>query len=238
MKEKIILEGSISVKAAIEGKNRKIFSVFADKNKKDKDIAYILRIAERDGAKICRTDREKISQMTNGSSHGGVCAEVSQRSFVTPEELLNDENPFIILLEGIEDPYNFGDCIRSAYAAGATGLLIPERNWMSADAVVARASAGASERIKTTAAKDFLPIIYAAKQKGVNLVIAERKDAVSLHDTTLKKPLMLAIGGRLRGLSKPIFDAADLRVYIPYNNDFKNSLSASAACSVMSFAVQ
>ena len=237
MNDKIILEGAISVKAAIESKSREIISIYVDKNKKDRNISYIINVAKNQGNKIIYSDKEKISAITTKPGHGGICAEVSPRIFTPCNKIIDEENPFIVLLDGIEDPYNFGDCIRSAYAAGATGLFISERDWSNADAILARASAGASEKLKTAKINDFLPVLYAAKEKNVTIVAADRKNAVPLNETTLSRPLILAVGGRLRGLSKVIYDLSDMKVFIPYKNDFKNALSASAACAVMCFSV-
>mgnify|MGYP004575595985 FL=1 len=175
--------------------------------------------------------------MTQGSTHGGICAEVGARKYAEPEELFKSENPFIVLLEGIEDPYNFGDIIRSVYAAGATGIIVPKRNWMSADAVVTRASAGASEFITAAAVEDFVPFLKEAKKRGISVVAADRKDAVDLYSADLSGALVLAVGGSYRGLSKPVFDEAETRIFIPYGNAFRNSLSAAGAAAAISFEI-
>ena len=238
-KENSILEGAISVKAALEAESREIYEIFADPEKDDKNIKYILSLAKTKKIKITNATKEILLTKTEGRTHGGIIASVGQRKFVKPEELLNVKNPFIALLEGIEDPFNFGCAVRSLYAAGATGLIIPARNWMSAAGTVARSSAGASELIMTAATNDFDSLIKKAKEKNISLISAERKDAVSLYstETNLNKPLILAIGGEKRGLSKIITANADMRVFIPYGSDFRNSLSSSAACAVIAFEI-
>lgn len=141
------------------------------------------------------------------------------------------------MLEGIEDPYNFGDIIRSVYAAGATGIIVPKRNWMSADAVVTRASAGASEFIKAAAVEDFVPFLKEAKRRGISVVAADRKDAADMYSADLSGALVLAVGGSYRGLSKPVFDEAETKIFIPYGNAFRNSLSAAGAAAAISFEI-
>jgi 23S rRNA (guanosine2251-2'-O)-methyltransferase len=236
-KENSILEGAISVKAALEAGSRDIYEIFADPDKDDKNIKYILTLARTKNIKITKSTKDILAEKTEGRTHGGIIASVGQRKFVKPEKLLAVEKPFIALLEGIEDPFNFGTALRSLYAAGATGLIIPARNWMSAAGTVARASAGASELIMTAATDDFDYVIKLAKEKAISLICAERKDAVSLYDVNLNIPLILAIGGEKRGLSKVITASADKLVYIPYGSNFRNSLSASAACSVVAFEI-
>ena len=120
---------------------------------------------------------------------------------------------------------------------GATGLVLPERNWMSAAGTVIKASAGASERIKTAVCGNLKDFLLHAKAAGLAVLCAERKDAVPLYEQRLDGPLLLAVGGEKRGVSKTVFDLADRKVYIPYGRDFRNSLSASAACAVFAFEI-
>lgn len=237
MTDKIILEGAISVKAAVEAGNRDVFRIYTDGKKYSRDFGYICRKAREKGIECVRTDADGISELTKGASHGGICAEVGARRYAEPESLFESENPFVVLLEGVEDPYNFGDIIRSVYAAGATGLIVPKRNWMSADAVVTRASAGASEFITAAAVDDFVPFLKEAKRRGISVVAADRKDAVDMYGADLASPLVLAIGGSYRGLSKPVFDEADTKIFIPYGNAFRNSLSAAGAAAAISFEI-
>ena len=143
----------------------------------------------------------------------------------------------IILLEGVEHPYNFGDALRSLYAAGATGLIVPERNWLSAAETVVKASAGASEYIPTAACPDLGEAIIEAKKYGIKTYCAERRDAVALYDADLTCPVIFAIGGELRGLSRKVTDNSDGNIYIPYGSNFRNALSASAASAVCAFEI-
>lgn len=237
MGDKIILEGAISVKAAVEAGNRDVYCVYTDKDKRSKDFGYICRKASEKGIETKRVPAEEISEMTEGNSHGGICAVAGERKFVESEKLFDCENPFIVLLEGIEDPYNFGYAVRSVYAAGATGLIVPSRNWMSADKVVTRASAGATEFIPTSSVSDFVPFLQKAKEKGLKIVAADRKDATDMYETRLDMPLVLAIGGALRGLSAPVYEMTDTRIYIPYGNNFRNSLSATGASAAIAFEI-
>lgn len=237
MTNKIILEGAISVKAAVEAGNRDVFRIYTDNKKASRDFGYICRKAKENGIECIRTNADTISEMTQGSTHGGICAEVGEREYAEPDALFESEKPFIVLLEGIEDPYNFGDIIRSVYAAGATGIIVPKRNWMSADAVVTRASAGASEFIKAAAVEDFVPFLKEAKRRGISVVAADRKDAVDMYSADLSGSLVLAVGGSYRGLSKPIFDEAETKIFIPYGNAFRNSLSAAGAAAAISFEI-
>lgn len=235
MEDDVILSGAISVKAAIKAGVRDVRAVFADPRKKTGDMNYIRRLAASKGIRTEDVSEEIIRSMAGDVPHGGVCALAGQRRYEDPLTLLRAENPFIMLLEGIEDPYNFGCCIRSAYAAGATGLIVPRRSWENAAATVVRSSAGASEFIPTACVEDISSVLEQARHAGIKVVAADRKDAVPLYEEDLSVPLIIAVGGHMRGLSSAVYAHTDRRVYIPYGNDFRNALSSSAACAVMAF---
>ena len=95
---------------------------------------------------------------------------------------IDSEACFLALIEGIEDPFNFGMILRTLYAAGCDGVILPPRNWTSAAATVARASAGASEYLPLIIADEMQQTLHALKQNGITLICAERKDAVCLYD--------------------------------------------------------
>lgn len=231
------VEGAISVKAVLLSGSRPIEEIYIDKTKKTKDFSFIIREAEKRGVKTVFLDTDGLSKVVNGRTHGGVAAAVGERKYVSLSELFAVENPFIALLEGIEDPYNFGDALRSFYAAGATGLIVPERNWLDAAATVVKSSAGASEFLPTACCNDLATAVSEAKKYGIKTFCAERKDAQPLYGKDLTCPLIIAIGGELRGLSRKITDNADGNIYIPYGSQFKNALSASGASAVFAFEI-
>ena len=101
----IILSGAISVKAAIEAGVRKTEKIWIDEKKHSKDFSYILKLTQTQQIPVQKTNRQTIDQLTQTSSHGGICAQVCPRVFLPAKQLLNHQNPFIVLLEGIEDPW-------------------------------------------------------------------------------------------------------------------------------------
>jgi 23S rRNA (guanosine2251-2'-O)-methyltransferase len=140
------------------------------------------------------------------------------------------------MLEGIEDPYNFGYSLRSLYAAGVDGVILTPRNWMGAAGVVARASAGASERLPM-AIGDAEHAARSMHEREYRVVCAGIRDSVSLYDSDMKRPLLLVIGGEKRGISRAVLDVADQVVRIDYGRDFRGSLSAASAATVLGFEV-
>ncbi len=232
-----IIEGSVSVKAVLNGGKREISEILFDRDRKDRDLSFILKKAREMGVKYTPCKRSDIDAVATGKTHGGLIAYVGDRRYETEEDLFGVESPFIVLLEGIEDPYNFGDSLRSVMAAGATGVIVPSRNWLTAASVVIKASAGASEYLPTLVSEDLGKTVLSARERGIKVYCAERRDAVSLYEKDLTEPVILAIGGEMRGLSRSVLDNADGNVFIPYGSNFRCALSASAASAVIGFEV-
>jgi 23S rRNA (guanosine2251-2'-O)-methyltransferase len=141
-----------------------------------------------------------------------------------------------VLLEGIEDPYNFGFTLRSLYAAGVDGVLLSPRNWMEVAGIVARSSAGASEQLAMAIA-DPREALMAFRQRSYKIICAGIRDSVSMYDADLKFPVLLVVGGEKRGISASILSLADRIVRIDYGRSFRGSLSAASAATVLAFEI-
>ncbi|MGO1528948.1 MAG: TrmH family RNA methyltransferase, partial [Senegalia sp. (in: firmicutes)] len=143
MSKEYILEGKLSIEAAIKAKSRRISKIYIDKDKDSRRVREFEKWLGRKGIKIKKVDESLIDDMTKGKTHGGIIAIAGEKNFVSLEKLIKGkENPFIVMLDGIEDPYNFGYAVRSLYLAGADGVVVNPRNWMEATSIVAKASAG------------------------------------------------------------------------------------------------
>jgi 23S rRNA (guanosine2251-2'-O)-methyltransferase len=143
---------------------------------------------------------------------------------------------FFVYLEGIEDPYNFGYTLRSLYAAGVDGVILSPRNWMEVAGIVARSSAGASEQLPIAIAEPAEAIAY-MKGLGYTVVCAGIRDSVSMYDANLQFPILLVIGGEKRGISAALLAQSDCTVRIDYGRNFRGSLSAASAATVLAFEV-
>lgn len=230
-----ILEGNISVKAALISPYREVFEILVDPNKRDKDTSYIIRLAKKEGIPVTNMAREELDLLASGKTHGGLLAKCGERSFQEIKDIAKKEDVFLALVEGVEDPFNFGYVLRSLYAAGCDGVIVPPRNWTTAAGTVAKASAGASEHIAMIVANDMQATLDELKQQNITLVCANRKNAVCLYDYTFPKRVAIAIGGEMRGLSKVVDNSSDQNVYIPYNQDFRNALTANSSAAIMAF---
>lgn len=239
-----ILEGMTSISALFEAKkrginDRPILEIRFDREKADKkarELHFLREKCKEWQIPLTLTDAAEIDRVCVGQTHGGIIAICGARTVPAPSETDPLENGFFAFLDGIEDPYNFGYAVRSLYAAGCDGILLGERNWMSAAGVVARASAGASEALPVFAG-DPVSVIKMFKARGYRVVCAGIRNAVSLYEAELKKPILLVVGGEKRGISKAILSLADEVVRVDYGRPFRGSLSAASATTVLAFEI-
>ncbi len=238
------LEGMSSISALIKGmesgkNSRRILRVLIDAAKQDKkhpEIGFLKAKAMEWGFSVELTDAASIAEIAIGNTHGGILAECTPR--VLPEfssDIIVDRGVYF-MVEGIEDPYNFGYTVRSLYAAGVTGLIVGPRNWMGAAGVVARSSAGCSE-LMDIYMSDPLDAIQLLKSKNYQILCAGIRDSESLFQTDLSAPLCVVLGGEKRGVSRAVLEQVDRTVRIDYGTSFGGSLSTAASAAVFAFEI-
>ena len=243
-----IMEGMTSIRAVIEAQNekyhtndRKIFKVLYDAERYSKiykEVNYLRAKGYEFGYSVEESSASEISSICIGNTHGGIVALCGERTIPSLEENVSSmcDNGFYVMIQGIEDPYNFGYALRSLYSCGASGIVLPERNWMSASGVVCRASAGASELFDVYTCDASIAIAL-FKNKGYNVVCADLDTDLELHNSNLKFPVFLIVGGEKRGISRSILDKADTVVRIPYSRSFNASLSAASATTIIGYEI-
>ena len=240
-----VFEGMTSIRAIIKGRDsgvndRPIKTILYDKDKTkkiSKELGYLKAVSSQYGYEVMETTSEQLDALTLGNSHGGLVAVTGERTLpYLSEDIDIDSNGFYVMIEGIEDPYNFGYSLRSLYAMGCSGIILTERNWMSAAGVVARSSAGASEMFKIYKAnpKDCVDFF---KARGYKVICAEEKTDNILGECELKTPLLLIVGGEKRGISSAMLESADMLVKINYGREFRASLSAASATTMFAYEI-
>lgn len=242
-----VLEGMVSIRSLLEarkeGRNdRKILKILYNRDrlkKIGKEIAFLRHEGERSEFTVEGIGPEEIEAVALGTSHGGILALCSERTIppltsLAPERI--PKNGFFVMMEGIEDPYNFGYALRSLYAMGATGVVLPPRNWMSAAGVVARASAGASELFDLYIAGPEEAAAY-FKKRQYTIVCADANTENNIEDTPIPFPVFLLIGGEKRGNSANSMKMADKIVRISYGRPFAAALSAASATTILAYEI-
>ena len=233
-----MLEGVIAVRAALHARSRELHRILIRADKDDRPVAQLEQRARAAGITVERVPTEAVDAIASGTTHGGVIALAGPRRFAALDELAADQaTPFLALLDGIEDPFNFGYALRSLYAAGAHGAVLGPRNWMTAAGTVARASAGASELLPLAVAAPLEAVEQCAARGLTVVCAAAEREAKPIVDADLRGPLLLVIGGERRGISRNVLSRADLVVRIPYGRDFRGSLGTTAAAAVLAFEV-
>ena len=244
----LCFEGMTSIRAIIEGINsgindRQIDVILYDKDKSDKNsktLGYLKAVSSKYNFTLEETDAKSLEEITLGNSHGGIVAICKERSIPElTEEIFNEEiskNGFYAMIQGIEDPYNFGYALRSLYAVGCNGIILGERNWMSAAGVVCRSSAGASEMFRVYKC-DEIVAANLFKKNGYNVVCADERTDNVLGECSLHFPILLVVGGEKRGISRSLLEIADTLVKIPYGREFKASLSAASATTMFAYEI-
>ncbi len=242
-----ILEGMVSIRALLSGRrdginDRKIERILYDREryaKIKKEIGYLTHEGERQGFTVEGIDTETFAEMTVGNTHGGLLAVCGERSLPCLSESAAEilPNGFYVMIDGIEDPYNFGYALRSMYALGVSGIVLPERNWLSAAGVVARASAGASELFPTFVTENAEQAHAFFRSIGYRTVAADADTEVSLDNARLTYPVFLLVGGEKRGLSNRLLSSVNEVVKIPYGRDFSAALSAASAATILAYEI-
>jgi len=237
-----LFEGMVSVRAVLEAaengfNDRKILTIcYAKENlkRREKEYRFLCARGKALGFPVILCDAAEIEKTALGTTHGGVLAKCSERTLPRLETV--EKNGFYMMLEGIEDPYNFGYALRSLYAAGVDGVILPPRNWMSAAGVVCRASAGASEKLPLYLCDtaDSLSLFH---KNGYRIYAADTENAVSVYDASLARPLYLIVGGEKRGISAKTMQQADEIIRLDYGRPDQFALSAASAASVLAFEV-
>jgi 23S rRNA (guanosine2251-2'-O)-methyltransferase len=233
-----LLEGQVSVAAALQSPYRDVRVVYVRADRDDRPLRWLEHRAREAGVPVERRQAGEIDALAEGSSHGGVVALVGERRTVDLADLLPAERPaFVVMLDGVEDPFNFGQAVRSLYAAGVDGLVLRPRNWLSAAATVARSSAGASELIPTAIAESAEDAAHFFQSRGLVIACAAEEEAVPINEADLTRPLFLLVGGEKRGITRSFLRQADLRLAIPYGREFRHSLGVTAAVAIFGYEV-
>jgi 23S rRNA (guanosine2251-2'-O)-methyltransferase len=246
--DSLCFEGMTSIRAIIEGINsgvndRQILKILFDQDKlikNAKTIGYLRAVADKYGYKVFESNSSELEKITLGTSHGGIVAICNERTIQNlDKETFNEKikkNGFYAMIQGIEDPYNFGYALRSLYAVGCNGIILGERNWMSAAGVVCRSSAGASEMFPVYKC-DEIQAAKMFKESGYNVVCADERTENILGECDLSFPILLIVGGEKRGISRSLLELSDTLVKIPYGREFKASLSAASATTMFAYEI-
>jgi 23S rRNA (guanosine2251-2'-O)-methyltransferase len=198
----------------------------------------IIGMAESKGVPIRRVERSKLDSLTASAPHQGVVGFIDQFSYADLGEVLQhcEGAPFLLILDGIEDPRNLGALIRTADACGVWGVIIPKDRAAGITPAVAKSSAGAVFHLSVVRVTNIPTTLRQIKERGIWVVGAAAEAHTDLFHQDLTSPLAVVIGGEGRGLRPLIKRECDFLVSIPMKSKV-NSLNASVAGSIILYEV-
>ena len=243
-------EKEFSVKEfTIEGRNavmeafrsgKTIDKIYVLDGCQDGPIISIKREAKKQDTMIKYVAKERLDQMSQTGKHQGVIATAAAYEYAELEDIFElakkkQEDPFVFILDNIEDPHNLGAIIRTANLSGAHGVIIPKNRAVGLTATVARTSAGALNYTPVVKVTNITKTIEELKERGLWFVCADM-DGQTMYNLNLKGSIGLVIGNEGEGVSRLVKEKCDFSAAIPMKGDI-DSLNASVAAGVLAFEI-
>ena len=206
----------------------------------DSPVRTIVREAKKHDTLVQFVDKERLTQLSQTGRHQGVIAYTAAYEYAQVEDMLalakeRGEDPFLILLDDIEDPHNLGAIIRTANLAGAHGVIIPKRRAVGLTATVAKTSAGAINYTPVAKVTNLTKTMKELKEKGLWFVCADM-GGESMYKLNLTGPIGLVIGNEGEGVSRLVKETCDFVASILMKGDI-DSLNASVATGVLAYEI-
>lgn len=240
MKEQINYEDKIEGRNAVLellNSTRDINKIFIQKGERHGSINKIIAIAKEQGIVVVETEKNKLDIISETKNHQGVIAIVPPFNYCEVEDILHyaeskKEDPFILLLDGIEDPHNFGSIIRTAETAGIHGIIIPKRRGVGVNATVAKTSAGAVEYMKIARVTNLTETIKKLQNAGLWIIGTDIEAKTNYFEQDYHGPICIIIGSEGFGMSRLVKENTDMFVKIPMKGKIK-SLNASVSAGIV-----
>ena len=235
-----LIEGRNAVIEALKS-DRTIEQILVAKGDTKGSINVVLGIAKENGTVVKYVERAKLDAMSQTGAHQGVIAIVTPYKYFGLNDIIDyakskDEHPFILILDELEDPHNFGSIIRTAEVCGAHGIIIPKRKNVGVTPTVYKTSAGATEHMRIAKVTNINSAIDELKKNGIWVFGADMSGESYCYDTDLKGPIALVIGSEGKGISKLTKEKCDVLMKIPMVGKI-TSLNASVACGMMMYEI-
>ncbi|MEF9934807.1 MAG: 23S rRNA (guanosine(2251)-2'-O)-methyltransferase RlmB [Clostridium sp.] len=234
-----LIEGRNPVLEALKS-GRNIDKIVISKGDVEGSIKVIISKARDKGIIVQEVDKKVLDTLSVTKSHQGVIAKVSPFEYSEVDDIfevasLKGEDPFVIILDEIEDPHNFGSIIRTANACGAHGIIIPKRRSALVTQTVLKVSAGAAEGIKVAKVTNLNQTIKDLKARGL-WIMGTDMDGEVCYKSNLSGPVGLVIGSEGHGMGRLIKESCDIIVQIPMKGTI-NSLNASVAGGIIMYEI-
>ena len=220
--------------------NRGIKKLYVLSGMKDERINALIDELKKIGTIVDFVDRNRLDDMAETKSHQGIIADVEDYKYVEVSDIIDyaknkNEEPFVVVLDEIEDPHNFGAIIRSAECVGAHGVIIKNRNQAMVTATVVSSSAGATEFMRIARVTNISKTIEELKNQGMWFACADM-DGTEMQKTNLKGSIGLVVGSEGKGVSRLVKEKCDFVVKIPMKGHI-DSLNVSVATGILLYEI-
>lgn len=232
--------GLLPVLEALRADNRRIDKVLLADGAKEKRLSEVVDLCRSRSISFTWVPRENFAKyLDSGINHQGVMAFTAASDYVDADDILESagERPLILILDGVEDPRNFGAILRVAECAAVDGIIIPERRAVGLTDTVAKSSAGAIEYVKVAKTVNLNRFIEQLKEKNIWVVGTSAGAETEYYDWDWTRPSALVLGGEGSGLHRLVADNCDVLVKIPMYGKIE-SLNVSVAAGVILFEVK
>ncbi len=230
----------------VEGRNavielltnqRDINKIFIQEGEKHGSITKIIAMAKENKIVLVKASKKKLDEMSKTHNHQGVIAIVPPFEYVEVEDILKEaklkkEEPFIIILDGIEDVHNLGSIIRTAETAGVHGIIIPKRRAVAVNSTAYKTSAGAVEYMKIARVNNINETINNLKKEGIWVCGTDMQTKTNYYEQDYNMPLAIVIGSEGKGMGKLTKENCDFLVKIPMQGKI-SSLNASVSAGIV-----
>jgi 23S rRNA (guanosine2251-2'-O)-methyltransferase len=235
-----VIEGRNAVIEALKS-NRTVEQILVSSGDSEGSINVVYALAKEKRIVIKEVDRRKLDQISVTGAHQGVIAYVTPYNYCEIDDILEyakskGEDPFIILLDEIEDPHNFGSIVRTAEICGAHGIIIPKRRNVGVTPTVYKSSAGAVEYMKISKVTNINAAIDTLKKRGVWIYGAHMDGESYCFENNFSGPVALIVGSEGKGISKLTKEKCDVLVKIPMKGNI-TSLNASVAAGIIMYEI-
>lgn len=237
--EELTIEGRNAVMEAFRS-GKTIDKLFVLEGCQNGPVRSITREARKHDTIVNFVSIERLDQISETKKHQGVIAFAAAYEYASVEDMLESakkkgEQPFLLLLDNIEDPHNLGAILRTANLAGAHGVIIPKRRAVGLTATVGKTSAGAINYTPVAKVSNLSNTIRELKEQGLWFVCADM-DGTRMYDLDLKGPIGLVIGSEGEGVSKLVKENCDFTAAIPMAGEI-DSLNASVAAGILAYEI-
>ena len=214
--------------------------VFIQEGTSGRDAAKVIELAREKGIQVQTVPKTKIEDLVGNAVHQGLVASIAAYEYADLEDVFKKaeekgEDPFIVILDGVEDPHNLGSILRTADATGVHGIIIPKRRSASLTATVAKASTGAIEHVPVVRVTNLTQTIEQLKARGI-WVFGTDMDGTDYRKWNTSGPLAIVMGNEGKGVSRIVKESVDEMVTIPMVGHVQ-SLNASVASALMMYEV-